>query len=577
MVKTVKILCLILVCFTTSVFANVSATVSKNPVIAGESFVLDIIANEDVINNAFNSDALLNDFIVGRTSISSQTSMINFKTSYSTRWKTVLIARKAGNYTIPVFNINGQKTAPIQLTVVAPSAGKNLRQQDLFIEAEVSNKDVYVQQQFTLKVKLYFASELKRGSLTEPSLTGATITQIGKDKENAEIINGRRYRVIERSYVINPQQSGDFTLSSPMFSGEVIKATSRRSSFLSFGESTPVSVLGKEIQIKVRPIPSSYQGQWLPSELLTIHDEWQPKNKKFKVGEPITRTITLTAAGLSEEQLPKLNLTMPKGLKIYPDQAELHTNVNNNKLVSQKVKNFAIVASSPGTYTLPKITIPWWNTITNKFQQAVLPEQTITIVANDDFIQTQLNMSNNGNVQQNNNNCPMTDNGSDHLTNKTPINKTNWLQWLFLALWLLTSIAWFIRSKGNKKRLTQSNKQASPPQNNNYVHHKNAYSALIRHCKENQGKAVIDTIVPWVNRLTNPNNKITTIDDALMFINDDDFTKAINQLQQCYYGNSDENWLGKHLLAIIKKIQRQYKKHASNQKKNNDHTLNLNP
>jgi hypothetical protein len=576
MVKIINILCLILLSITTSAFANVSATVDKNPVMAGESFVLTVVADDDVDNNAFSTDTLLNDFIVGQTSVSSQTSMINFKTSYSTRWKTILIARKPGRYTIPAFTIKGEKTAPIQLKVLAPNTKKGLQQQDLFIDAQVSNKEVYVQQQFTLTVKLYFANELKRGSLTEPSLKGATITQVGKDKEDMEIINGRRYRVIERNYVINPQQSGDFILSSPMFSGEVIKTSSRRSSFLSFGESTPVSALGKDIPIKVRPIPESYQGQWLPSELLTIHDEWQPKNKQFKVGEPITRTITLTAAGLSEEQLPKINLVMPKGLKVYPDQAELHTNVHNTKLVSQKVKNFAIVASRPGTYTLPEIVIPWWNTVTNKRQQAILPKQTITVAANNDFVQSNNNIVNSN--KSNTTNCLATKGTNNNAPTKLDVvTPVSWLQWLFLALWLLTSLAWFISARLKNNNTDNDTSSVSNAKKVKPKNQQNIYNALINYCKNNDGKQVIESIVPWVNSLSDNDHAIVTIEDALKYINNDDFTQTINQLQQCYYSDSDKKWQGKQLLAVIEKLQRQYKKKASIKKEVVTNKLNLNP
>ena len=66
-------------------------------------------------------------------------------------------------------------------------------------------------------------------------------------------------------------------------------------------------MVGEDIKLNVKPIPIDYQGQWLPSELLSLHQEWQPSPDEFKVGEPITRTITLTVAGLSEEQLPEIN------------------------------------------------------------------------------------------------------------------------------------------------------------------------------------------------------------------------------------------------------------------------------
>jgi len=571
MVNAIKLLLLISVYISTYAFANVSATIDKNPVVAGESIVLNVVADESLDNNDFDSSPLLKDFIVGRTSVSSQTSMINFKTSYTTRWQTVLIARKAGNYTIPSFDINGQKTAAISLKVLPANTVNKNQQQDLFIEASVSNNDVYVQQQFTLQVKLYFASELKRGSLTEPTLTGATITQVGKDKENVEISNGRRFRVIERNYAINPQQSGDFVLSSPMFSGEVIKSSSRRSSFLSFGESTPVSALGKEISIKVRPIPEDFHGQWLPNELLSINDEWQPKDQQFKVGEPITRTITLTAAGLSEEQLPKLTIPLPDGLKIYPDQAKLHTSVNNAKLISQKVQNFAIVASTPGTFTLPKMVIPWWNTVTNRYQEAVLPEKTIIVAVNDDFNNISPPPAANKTIDSKD--MSATDNAvakNERVAKQVIIRQSPLLQWIFLALWLLTSLAWFISARLNKKASLNIKSKKDIAYD---------YLNLLKYCKTNQGDAALECIIPWVNSLGLSKNKIINLEEAIKLIDQSDFTQAINQLQQCYYGNNKKTWQGNELLSCIEKIHRLQQKNTPTKQQDINHQgkINLNP
>ncbi len=552
MVKSIYSLFFLLLSISPTVFATVTATVDKNPVVVGTSFVLEVVADEDVNNNAFDNQALLTDFIVGRTSVSSQTSMINFKTSYTTRWQTVLIAKKTGTFTIPSFNVNGQKTAPIQVRVLAASNATIDSQQNLFIETNVSSKEVYVQQQFTLQVKLYVADQLQRGSLTEPTLEGATITQVGKDKEDVVIKNGRRFRVIERNYAINPEKSGEFMLTSPMFSGEVIKASSMRSSFLSFNSSQPVSVIGKEIPIKIRPIPSSYQGQWLPSELLALNEEWQPKNKKFKVGEPITRTITLTAAGLAEEQLPKLNIKVPKGLKIYPDQAKLHTSINNNKLISQKVKNFAIVASVAGTFTLPKITIPWWNTVTNRYQEAVLPEQTITIVANDEFPTLAITPSQAG--------ATKTKTAQTIIVNQAPL-----LQWLFLALWLLTSLAWF------SSYLLKKRSKAQVKVNDEIAYD---YLTLLKLCKQHHGEQVLVAIVPWLNSLKLSEQQITSLEDATKIVNRADFSSAMNKLQQCYYSKhstDNKRWCGDELLTCIEAINR--RKHKIDQ----EEKLSLNP
>ncbi len=517
---------------------QVTASVDKNPVMVKESLVLTIIADDDVNTNALDTSPLLQDFIVGRTSVSSQTSMVNFTTTRTTTWTTVLVPRREGDVTIPAFTIEGQKTQPLIVTVVSVNDSRATKQQDIFITTDVSSDNVYVQQQVTLTVKLHFAAELKRGSLTEPTLEFANITQIGKDKESDTIINGRRYRVIERVYAISPQQSGKFVLQSPVFSGEIMVPSTRRSNFLSFAESKPVSVIGDEISLTIKPIADNYQGVWLPSELLAIHQEWQPDKATFTVGEAITRTITLTAAGLSEEQLPAINMQMPKGLKVYPDQAELHTGMNNNRLVSQKVRNFALVASKAGSYQLPAIIIPWWNTITNKYQEAVIPAQTITVLPNlDEPIEVATLDSNS--ATENNDAVRIK-------PEKIIITQHSWLQWLFLCLWLITSFAWFISRRRNKKSNVTSNKPIKTT---------NAYLALTAACKKDDGSQALKLIVSWVNTLEG-GREVKTLNEAIDVINNASFTHEINVLQQCYYAKDNSEWRGEKLLTAIIKVNK---------------------
>jgi hypothetical protein len=434
--------------------------------------------------------------------------------------------------------VDGIKSQAIAVKVLAENDPLADKQQDLFITSEVSAKEVYVQQQLTLTVKLHFATELKRGSLTEPSLAGASITQIGKDKEDDTIINGRRYRVIERVYAISPKNSGELILKSPVFSGEILVPSTRRNNMFSFSETKPVSVIGEDISLTIRPIPESFQGTWLPSDLLAIHQNWQPAVTTFKVGEPITRTITLTAASLSEEQLPVLEMAVPKGLKVYPDQAQLHTGMNSGRLVSQKVRNFAIVASKPGDYQLPEISIPWWNTVTNRYQVATIPAQKITVLPNSD-LEFEPTIAATTQVKEN-------------IPAKTIIVKqASWLQWFFLALWLLTTLAWFISAKLKKPAKVQNLSV-----NNNST---NAYSTLLAACKQNNGLLVIPLILPWLNSLHLSAGRAisSSHDDALLVLSHDDFTQEIANLQQCYYGKEQHQWQSKLLISLIQTINKQ--------------------
>lgn len=558
MVKVIFSLCVILLSLNSYALTTVTASVDKNPVVVNESLILTVVADDNIDNDALDTSALLRDFIVGRTSVSTQTSIMNFNATRTTTWTTVLIPRKAGEFIIPSFNIDGETSQPIKVKAVAVSDLPASQQQALFITTEASATDIYVQQQITLKVKLHFATQLKRGSLNEPVLAGANILQIGKDKESEDIINGKRYRIIERTYAISPQQSGNVVLKSPVFSGEIILPSSGRSNFLSFSDTKPVSVIGDDIPLTVKAIPEQVSGTWLPSELLALHQEWQPEPSQFKVGEPITRTVTLTAAGLSEAQLPKLVMTVPKGLKVYPDQDELHTGLNNERLVSQKVVNFAIVASQPGEYQLPEITIPWWNTVTNKAEVAKISGQTITILPNPDIIQTPDATTP---AIENVATAPLTP-----VTQTVVVQQSSLWPWIFLPLWLLTLLAWFISAKRPFSKTTKKLTNTSGANN--------AYLELMAACKTNNGEAALALLSPWAQSQANntaDKASLTSLDGLHQYFNDQTLTSAIIELQQSYYGKVTKQWQGGALLSAIQRLNQK-----SSSPSNNDNT-SINP
>ncbi len=554
--------------------SKITAVVDKNPAMINESILLTVTADDDVNRSALDTSSLLNDFIVGQTSVSSQTSMVNFKTTRLTKWQIVLIARNPGQFVIPALTIGDQQSEPVELTIIAAKESGNNAQTDIFVTSELSSNEVYVQQLLTLSIKLHFAVELKSGNLTEPNLTGATIEKIGQDKQSDNIINGKRYRVIEQTYAITPEQSGKFTLKAPLFSGEILQASKRRSSFLSFAQTKPVSISGEELKISVLPIPTNYpsDAQWLPTEILTLHQEWPAGDKKFTVGEPITRTITLTAAGLSKAQLPKLEMKSSRGLKIYPDQAELHANLSNDQLVSQKVQNFALVPSAAGEFLLPEMSVTWFNTITNRIDQATLPSQTISVQAAEgnfasnsanDFNTTANKMANSTNNATNRVNATNnSENLAGQLTDLGTVNSVQdkRLQWLFLTLWLLTILAWLVHII----YLKRDNKANSKSQTNHLTNNNNHYLALLAACKKNNAEQALNLVLPWLKVLLSRNNSvlvINNIDQAQAVIQEQSFVIALNDLQQHLYGksaiNSTSSWQGLALLIAIQMVEKQ--------------------
>lgn len=358
---------------------EVIASVDKNPATADEAIVLTVTANDSVDSDAFDPSALMQDFIVGRTSVSSQTQMINFKTSKTTQWTTMLIPRKPGRFNIPAFSVAGQQTQPIDLMVVPASATRQ-QASDVFITAKVEAEEVYLQQQVGYTLKIHLAKQLQRGSLAEPELANADIRQLGKDKDYTELVNGKRYRVIERNFVVVPHTSGELTISGPLFEGELLNNRGQRFGF--FNQTKPITKIAPSVSLTVLPVPAGIQHHWLPSEQVQLHQEWQVASSsgEYRVGEPITRIITLTALGVLEQQLPEVIGAYPDSVKIYPEQASTTTVERDNNLIAQRVETIAIIPSKSGQLNLPAVEVPWFNVITKEQEVAILPAQTLNIL-----------------------------------------------------------------------------------------------------------------------------------------------------------------------------------------------------
>lgn len=360
---------------------EIEASVDKNPVIANESFILTVLFNDDVSNSAFQPQQFLDDFIVGRTSVSRQTSVNNGELSKLTQFSTVLIAKQAGEYQIPAIMMDGVKSQPITITVLAPGSDVADRNDQIaFIETTIDNKQVYLQQPITYITRLYLAADLNKGNLMPPKMANADVRQIGKDEESTQMIDGRRYQVYQRTFLITPNKSGDFSISGPRFDGEIY-AEGTRSIFSSFSNTRPVSTIGEEKQVTVKPIPNNWTGSWLPSDLVTISQsvstEEQSQRLQAKVGEPITVTLQLTAVGVKPEQLPELAPNFPASARVYPDNDSTDQFVRNGVTIAQKTVSFAVVPNQPGTLRIPAVEVPWFNT--KRQQRAIAKTQAIEI------------------------------------------------------------------------------------------------------------------------------------------------------------------------------------------------------
>ena len=418
--------------------SKLEASVDRNPVMEGEYFVLNVSADDEVDTGKLDTSILLKDFIVGRTSVSRSTQIMNFDAVKETRWQVLLAPKQKGQLTIPSFSIDGVSSAEIPLRVVEAGAQPE-QAKNLFIDAKVSTDEAYVGQLITYKVKLYLAVELQRGVLNAPVIEGAQIKQIGEDKDGSEIIEGRRYRVIERTYGIIPDLPGQVNIKGATFSGDVLVESQRRGGMFGFNESRPMQAGAPSLSIQVEPAPTSFQGQWLVADLVALKESFPEDVKEFTVGNPITRTLTLLASNADENSLPDIAQNLPPELKSYPEKPQRQSFVRDAQIVSQYSITSAIVPSKAGTFTLPEVKVPWWNPHLKRQEMATLPARTIQVKGGA-VVDTPIEPNWQANTSTN--------------------SESHWSANLFALLWLVTLVAWavtFVAWRRALKRQTTVN------------------------------------------------------------------------------------------------------------------------
>lgn len=509
---------------------QLQASVDKNPVLAGEFFILTISADDTIKDDQPDTSVLLKGFVVGRTTVSTRTNIINGSISKETTWSIKLMTRTAGDYTIPAFSIAGVSSAPIALKVAERSKDAE-QNNDIFIKASLSSDSLFVQEAGVYTVKLYLAKELLDGNLSAPAMPDAQLSQIGKQTENYELVDGKRYLVITREYLVQPQKSGSYTIQAPTFQGRI------RQDY----RQLDVSALGEDVNIEIKPIPNDYQGAWLPSELVSLDEQWQPADDSVKVGTPITRTLTLTALGITKEQLPDIELPEIKGIRSYPDEKENNHLVRDSRVISQQTASYALLPQLPGTYTLPEVSVPWYNTKINRISYATLPARTITVTPSSNDVVNALPAAPSSAL-------PITADPSS--LNQQPILVNNTPLWLIIVsmigylLWLITLILW-LRSRSQRTVVSNQPKVVSKET-----------SASLDELKKTSKNNDINAFYQALNRyaIQQTKQRHSAIDKLILDVDNIQLSQHIAKLQSALYSpNSAEV----DLVAIVNLLEAQ--------------------
>ena len=377
------VLLFLLCCWTLPAHASgLVASVDRDQLNSGETVELTLETNDATLFGKPDLTPLDTLFEVRGTRQVNQLTTLNDDNKATTRWIITLQPKQTGTVTIPALQVGDYHSLPINLTVTQSSASKT-ELAPVFIEASLDQPSVYVQAQAILTLRVYHSVALYDDSnLTPLHLQDAIVEQLGDSRTYEKLINGVRHGVIEVRYGIYPQHSGELQIPELTFSATQVDSQPADSP--APGSPKPgkmVHVTSSPIPLQVKPKPEDYPATapWLPARSLSLSESWNPEPDHTKVGDSLTRTLTLKAEGLSSAQLPPLPATDVSGLRRYPDLPQLSNQVTDNGMLGSREEREALVPTRVGQLELPAVEVVWWNTHEDRLERSYLPARTLQV------------------------------------------------------------------------------------------------------------------------------------------------------------------------------------------------------
>ena len=529
-----------------SSWAELSAKANRTVLDSNETLQLRVRLDAQAFRSEPDFSPLQKDFEILSNNRQQQYSSVNGKAESYTDWNLTLMPKRTGIILIPSLTYKKQISNAVEITVRAASASgaSTAGKQPIYTETLVDKSAVYIQEQIILTHRLYTSVQLRDYSLSELDIPGAIVQRLG-DNQFQKVINGRNYLVLEVSYAIFPQSSGKLDI--PVLRFGAFESTSRSQfgAFASRGNRVFRDTQAKTIDIMSRPahVPAD---EWMPSSNVELTEQWSDDLNNLSVGEPITRTIRISAQGLTGAQILPLTIAPSSQYKLYPDQPQLDQQVSSNGLLGTRTESLALVPNQAGEIILPAIEMRWWDTVNQRMQTASLPGKTVQVSASTTI--------NNAPVVPNNQLLtmePLNLNAEAAKVENTAPSMLVKLSLAFNAL-LLAAIAALVAGRRRQQTVTQASSEVPTSA---LLNLKQQLKAIEVQAKQNNLMGMRDAILSWGQCLfaqTPP----TTLKQLATLLDDIELQEQFAQLdRQLYKGKTGDDMLD--IALLLKRLKQQ--------------------
>lgn len=349
--------------------AAVTADVDRTRLYQDELLTLTIRAEFPAANEPLDLTALTTLFeVVGQ----SQTTQSRYSTAQGQErwreWRLQLQPRQIGTLAIPNMSLGGEQSSPIMVTVMDPAdRQEGLPEEAVILSVSIDDESLYIGQSTILTINLDYQVRLQ-GNFDQLDLSAFNAEKLNEDNTRTRH-GGQPYRRYQLVYRLTPEQDGTLSIPEIRFVGQYESSN--------YGQQLRMHRIHPGIDLEVNPIPASYPADavWLPAESVTLSDNLDSA-VQAEVGEHVNWQVRTRIEGQAATQLPDPLASLAEDdFRLYRNSPEFSQASGRE----QRTDQAALVFSAPGSYDLPAVRVPWWNTNTDELQYAELPGRVVRV------------------------------------------------------------------------------------------------------------------------------------------------------------------------------------------------------
>lgn len=369
---------------------SVKARVDKNRLAIDDNLTLTVSVDE---GKAEIGTSEIIDFQIVSHTTGSSFQWVNGRSHSEYTHVYTLSPVKKGRLTIPplpvVYKNERASTERIDVVVEDKPGSQGMRAEgDLFVKASVNDDSPYPGQQIVYTFALYYTAQISSPTLNLPDFRNFSVKESDRDRQFSTTINGREFQVIERNVILDPLKPGTVLIPPAVLNCKVAVPRGRKSTdpfdtffndpFFNRAALVPKTLRTNPVSVRVIPLPPNPQS--VPfSGLVGRFDLKATLEPSFlNVGDSTTLSLTVQGRGNLKDAIEP-EIQIPSDFKMYKDSPLEDIRLDNGGYLGTKTFRLALVALKAGTYTLPPVSMTYFDIEKGVYKGLSTPAFTVTV------------------------------------------------------------------------------------------------------------------------------------------------------------------------------------------------------